>query len=210
VALKRPRFDHNTDFDFSVFGVKFTHFVARSIWSHASKEQIEKMLDGVRDWGQPGAVMLASFRATGPNRRNDYQGEEWKGRSHESTEHGIVAHSVRWVDEACSERGLVFEISTRPPVKKNGQVWAVVTKPRRDQDPEELHRLRASRAARQLKHNLRNLKFAATEIMDALDVSEDDQDLPPEKLREPRSERSARRLKDRLKKIVPGGGREDD
>ncbi len=59
VAIKNPRFDFNTEFDFSVFGVQFTHFVARSIWSHASKPQIEKMLDGFLQCGAPGAVMLA-------------------------------------------------------------------------------------------------------------------------------------------------------
>src|SRR5262245_38683866 len=44
--LKKPRFDHNADFDFTVFKEKFDFLVARSIWSHASKQQIQTMLDG--------------------------------------------------------------------------------------------------------------------------------------------------------------------
>jgi SAM-dependent methyltransferase len=35
-AAKRPRFDTNDRFDFSVFGEKFDVFLARSIWTHAS------------------------------------------------------------------------------------------------------------------------------------------------------------------------------
>jgi hypothetical protein len=42
VELKRPRFDHNDRFDFSPFGVRFTHFMARSVWTHASKPQVER------------------------------------------------------------------------------------------------------------------------------------------------------------------------
>jgi hypothetical protein len=41
IDLKRPRFDCNADFDFSVFGERFDFFVARSIWTHASKTQIK-------------------------------------------------------------------------------------------------------------------------------------------------------------------------
>jgi SAM-dependent methyltransferase len=37
LALKSPRFDYNDRFDFSVFDMKFSHFLARSIWTHASK-----------------------------------------------------------------------------------------------------------------------------------------------------------------------------
>lgn len=128
-ALKNPRFDFNADFDFSPFGVKFTHFLARSIWTHASKPQIERMLDGVIGWGEPDAVMLASFRPASAKRRNDYWDETWIGHSHECERPGIVAHSVDWIATKCQMRGLSFTISDRPPLRKGGQVWAVVRKP---------------------------------------------------------------------------------
>jgi hypothetical protein len=44
---KRPRFDHNADFNLTVFGERFDFVLARSIWTHASKTQIETMLDGI-------------------------------------------------------------------------------------------------------------------------------------------------------------------
>jgi hypothetical protein len=38
---KRPRFDSNSNFDTSVFSDKFDFFLAYSIWTHASKPQIQ-------------------------------------------------------------------------------------------------------------------------------------------------------------------------
>src|SRR5436190_8400701 len=54
---KRPRFDSNDRFDFAVFDVRFSHFLARSVWTHASKPQVETMLRGVRDAGTQDAVL---------------------------------------------------------------------------------------------------------------------------------------------------------
>jgi hypothetical protein len=45
IELKRPRFHTNPNFDTSVFGVKFDFFLAYSVWTHASKSQIQTMLD---------------------------------------------------------------------------------------------------------------------------------------------------------------------
>src|SRR5450432_2192284 len=60
LALKRPRFDSNDRFDFSVFETKFDAVVARSIWSHASKEQIRVMLDYFCSYSNPDAFFLTS------------------------------------------------------------------------------------------------------------------------------------------------------
>ena len=46
IELKQPRFDHNNQYDFSVFNTKFDYLFAQSIWTHAGKKDIEKMLDG--------------------------------------------------------------------------------------------------------------------------------------------------------------------
>ena len=42
---KRPRFDTNAGFDASMFNEQFDFFLAYSIWTHASKKQIQVMLD---------------------------------------------------------------------------------------------------------------------------------------------------------------------
>jgi SAM-dependent methyltransferase len=127
VEIKTPRFDYNDRFDFSVFGETFTHFMARSIWTHASKHHIETMLDGVARWGEPGAIMLTSFLPVKFfGRQRDYEGNDWVGRSHASDVSGMVAHSYGWIRRACSARGLRSHLLRRPPV--GNQVWIVISK----------------------------------------------------------------------------------
>ncbi len=106
LEAKRPRFDHNDEFDFSVFGEKFDFFLARSIWTHAPKSAIETMLDGLVAHGSDGAVFLTSYKPPVPLVRPDYKGSSWVGASHESDKPGIVRHSYRWIEEQCRRRGL--------------------------------------------------------------------------------------------------------
>jgi SAM-dependent methyltransferase len=127
VALKTPRFDFNDRFDFSVFDTEFSHFLARSIWTHASKPQIELVLDGVAWWGAPGAVLLASFNRATWLGRKDYKGTQWVGRSHISQTPGGVAHKFAWIQKACKERQFTIELVKRPPLHR--QVWAAIRKP---------------------------------------------------------------------------------
>jgi hypothetical protein len=62
-AARRPRFDFNDEFDSSVFRERFDFFLARSIWSHASKAQIRAMLDGfVRDRSEGASSWRRSCR----------------------------------------------------------------------------------------------------------------------------------------------------
>lgn len=124
--IKHPRFDHNDRFDFGVFSEKFSHFIARSIWTHASKGQIEQMMDGVAKWGTDDVVFLASFRPARLLRYGDYKGDEWVGKSHESAESGMVAHKMSWIRGAAAKRGLSARLSDRRPV--NGQPWCVMTR----------------------------------------------------------------------------------
>lgn len=129
IELKRPRFDHNDRFDFTVFDERFTHFLARSIWTHASKEQIETMLDGFAATADRSGIMLTSFLPATKS-DEDYRGSGWVGRSHESDVPGIVRHSFRWIRDASERRGLAAEIVRRPLVY-NGQVWIAVARPQR-------------------------------------------------------------------------------
>jgi len=148
VHIKKPRFDFNDRFDFSVFGTRFTHFLARSVWTHASKQQIETMLDGVREYGTEDAVVLASFlepsRLTSAPRivrsvlwrlgsgplRPDFTGSEWVGRSDRSDRPGMVAHSFSWIRAAAARRGLEATLVARPPLTRHGQIWVRVRKTR--------------------------------------------------------------------------------
>jgi SAM-dependent methyltransferase len=118
---KQPRFDTNDRFDLSVFGVKFDIVLARSIWSHASKDQIVIMLDGFLANSSPDSVFLTSYYPAGFWKHRDYKGDSWKGRSHQSDTPGQVRHSFRWVKEQVETRGLF--VRQLPDLVFNGQYW---------------------------------------------------------------------------------------
>jgi len=127
--LKSPRFSFNSDFDLSEFDVLFTHVLMRSIWTHCSKQQIEKSLDAVVRFGSPDVVLLTSVVKPSRNpfsAKSDYKGDSWVGRSHESDVPGVVAHSFPWLRKACRTRGLSMAHWRRRPV--NDQIWLRITR----------------------------------------------------------------------------------
>jgi SAM-dependent methyltransferase len=128
---KRPHFDNNDQFDFSVFGVKFDVVLARSIWSHASKSQIEAMLDGFVEHSTPHAFFLTSYLPAVWFKRwqRDYTGENWVGKSHKRDRPGQIHHSLKWIELVCEERGLVAKQLPDEPF--NSQYWLKVTKHQR-------------------------------------------------------------------------------
>jgi hypothetical protein len=120
VEAKRPRFDTNTYFDTSVFGEKFDFFLAYSIWTHASKQQILLMLDSfLRDSVDDGKFLTSYLPANAENA--DYNGDRWNGTSHESDVPGCIHHNLRWIKRECAQRGLsVLELGED---QTHGQSW---------------------------------------------------------------------------------------
>jgi hypothetical protein len=102
------------------------------------------MLDGISAHGTDDAVLLASFipassaagllgpaarayrRLVAHPLRPDYSGDGWVGRCHESEEPGMIAHRFDWIREACKRRGLEATLLSRPPLQRDGQIWAEV------------------------------------------------------------------------------------
>ena len=123
IGLKRPKFDGNADFDFSVFGERFDFFVARSIWTHASKIQIRAMLDGFVRHANRRATFLTSYVKPSLFRRSDYKGTDWVGRSHTSDVPGIVRHSLSWIRRECQVRQLPVEPIRQNAFNFGGQKW---------------------------------------------------------------------------------------
>jgi hypothetical protein len=120
LGRKRPQFDFNASFDSSVFGTTFDFFLAGSIWTHASKPQIETMLDEfVRHTRQTG-VFLASYLPA-KSAKDDYNGDQWVGTSHECDTPGVIRHKLKWIKNACDLRGLsVVEL---PGLDCDSQYW---------------------------------------------------------------------------------------
>lgn len=105
IELKQPRFDHNDQYNFSVFNTKFDYLFAQSIWTHAGKKDIEKMLDGFVQHASDKARFLTTIKLPDLFHR-DYKGDEWVGGSHESSVAGTVRHSFKWIQSACASREL--------------------------------------------------------------------------------------------------------
>jgi len=122
---KRPRFDNNPDFDFTVFGETFDFLVARSIWTHASKDQIRRMLNGFVSTTENGVFLTSYHKAT--LFRRDYRGTRWIGQSHESDTPGIVRHSLRWIQSECANRGLTAEEIKGEAHNFGRQTWIRIT-----------------------------------------------------------------------------------
>jgi hypothetical protein len=149
VEYARPQFAYNDDFDLSVFGTTFDFVVARSIWSHTSKSQIEAMLDSFVKVSHETSVLLASYlpasklpdgvreplykglRKTGlaPRLRDlrgkrlapgDYHGDEW--------DPGLIGHDRAWLHSQCAQRGL--QMRELKEFFENSQVWARIERKR--------------------------------------------------------------------------------
>ena len=118
--LKQARFDFNADFDSSVFSARFDFFLARSIWTHACKRQIEATLDSfIRD-STPAGIFLTSYLPA-QSAEDDYQGDRWVGTSHESDTPGVIRHSLTWIVQQCEKRGL--ELDELPGLDCDSQYW---------------------------------------------------------------------------------------
>lgn len=76
LSEKNPRFDHNNQFDFSVFGERFDFVMARSIWSHASLRQIEFMLEQYVEHTSDDAIFLTSYVQT-QRQDKEYKGDDF-------------------------------------------------------------------------------------------------------------------------------------
>jgi len=124
IAAKQPRFATNATFDTSVFGQKFEYFLAYSIWTHASKRQIETMLESfLRDSTEDGVFLTSILPATW--RRRDYRADVWFGTSHESDVPGCIFHSLSWIRRACRQRKLSVRSLGR---ERNGQTWLLISR----------------------------------------------------------------------------------
>lgn len=120
LAAKRPRFDTNADFDTSVFGERFDFFIAYSIWTHASKQQILTTLASFLRDAQESGVFLTSYLPADAD-HPDYRGDRWYGTSHESDVPGCIHHDLGWITAECGSRGLVVRELGQDKI--HGQFW---------------------------------------------------------------------------------------
>lgn len=76
IERKACRFDHNSNFDSSVFGEQFDFIVAQSIFSHTGRSQIETCLKGFKAALKPNGLVMATFILTDEEAR-DHKQNDW-------------------------------------------------------------------------------------------------------------------------------------
>ena len=110
---------YNDDWEFPP--IQFDFVIARSIWTHASKWMISKMLSEFVENSAPDARFLTSVRFAQTD-QEDYKGDEWVGRSHKSDQPGMVKHSRKWIEDECRKHGLALEVKET----LGGQTWLLI------------------------------------------------------------------------------------
>ena len=98
----------------------FNFFTGLSIWSHASREQILRMLDSFVALSVKGGKMVMSYF---PSQSHGYLGDGWVGRSHESDTPGVIQHSRVWLVKECGVRDLTLRDLDE---KILGQQWVCI------------------------------------------------------------------------------------
>ncbi len=126
LARKRPQFYHGTDFRLSAFDREVDFVIARSIWSHASRDMIRTTLDEFCKVAKPDAVLLASFyeAALRPRYRWPYYGKKWLYPH--ITKRGASYHFPGFLRRECHKRGL--ELTLLDEEKLGRQTWARITR----------------------------------------------------------------------------------
>ena len=111
---------YNDDWEFPDVEIDFV--IARSIWTHASKWMIAKMLSEFAEKSSPDGRFLTSVLLA-RSEREDYKGSEWVGKVLKTDRSGLVRHSLAWIRSECGKNGLT--VSSVGDL--HGQTWLLIT-----------------------------------------------------------------------------------
>src|SRR5919201_6229021 len=79
IDQKKPHFSDEGGFDLTVFDQQFEFVVARSIWTHASKQHVSAIIESLPKCLAPNGVLFASYWPA-LDSRESYRGEGWTTR----------------------------------------------------------------------------------------------------------------------------------
>ena len=116
VRIKRPVFNHNREFQLTVFDRLFDYLLAQSIFSHAPPPQIEKCLAEARKVMHPNSVFFATYVAG----EKDHEGSEW-----------VYPECVNYTEERMLQFANEAGLRAAPHAWKhpNDQSWLLITRP---------------------------------------------------------------------------------
>ena len=122
LRIKRPLFDHNNQFELSVFGRQFDYLMAQSIFSHAAPGQIETCLSEARNVMHPESIFLATYVPGA----EDYDGSEWVYPD-------CVNYSEARMVQFARDAGLIA--TPQPWQHPHNQRWLMITRPDKSSTP---------------------------------------------------------------------------
>ncbi|MCH8025204.1 MAG: class I SAM-dependent methyltransferase [Chloroflexi bacterium] len=112
IDLKRPAFSNDSTFTLTTFGRQFDFILAQSIFSHASRSQIERCLSQAKQVMAPNALFAATF----VQGEQDYEGDGW-------VYPGCVSYSLERMTALAEEQGLACQTIEWPHPAQ--QTWVV-------------------------------------------------------------------------------------
>ena len=117
VRLKRPRFDHNDQFDCAVFGHSFDFIIAQSVLSHTGGALFQKAIRNMAAALEAGGVIVATFVL--PERKPKApHGLEVEGWIYP----GVASFTAEQVEQICRSAGLVMRLI---PWRHPRQQWFI-------------------------------------------------------------------------------------
>lgn len=130
LAEKQPQFSNTDDFDLTVFAATFEFAIARSVWTHASRDQIRTMLRSFLKCSHKHSLIVASILPPG-EKEKESAGTAWVGKSHISQVEGMAKYSLATVRNICREEG--YEAT--PLDIGEGQRWLLVKRDLQSREP---------------------------------------------------------------------------
>lgn len=116
IAIKQPAFNHNAQFDLTVFDVEFDFVLTHSIFSHAPEPMIRTCLAGAQQVMHKDGMFIAAFLRGNTN----YEGNDW-------IYPGLVTYSRERMVELGQEAGFVCTSVGWP--HHQGQAWIAFLHP---------------------------------------------------------------------------------
>ena len=125
---KTPHFSHTDQFDFagSFPDTRFDFALARSIFTHASKAQIDLCISELARVSHPGTIFLLSFLPPKTPDDPEYDGDAWLGRSHLSDTPGIAHYRKKTLIDMARPHGFEPLPGAEKIVLQAVQEWLVL------------------------------------------------------------------------------------
>ncbi len=130
ISLKKPHFDHNSDFVTDVFSTQFDFIIAQSIFSHTGSDLISIALRNFKESLNPNGLIAVTFIEG----LSDFDGYGWvySGREeykfHPSAKRGPVTYRLSTIKQFSEDAGL---FAIRIPWYHPRQTWYLLSKDRR-------------------------------------------------------------------------------